>query len=238
MRPLTDEEKRECAALKALFKEKSPMTQREFVKVHDFGTPANLNQYLMGRRAISLKLAVMMSKALSVPISDFSPRLALEYEAMKPDSNVSALNSIRRIPVLSRVQAGAFTSTGQVANPEACIESGDFLYASGEMPDGTFALRVQGDSMTPDFNDGDWVVVDPGRRALPGDVVIAGRTDPITEDYDITMKKYREVGYSSSGAVIFELVPENPNYPVIRSDVLSCEVIGVVIEHRRVLKRY
>ena len=47
---LTPLQEKECQTLKALFNEKSTLSQREFVKKYDLGTPANLGQYLNGRR--------------------------------------------------------------------------------------------------------------------------------------------------------------------------------------------
>lgn len=76
--PLTPEQTQECLRLKQLFLEKSDLSQRAFVKKYNLGTPANLSQYLQGRRALNIKIASVVAKALGVEVADFSPRLAHE----------------------------------------------------------------------------------------------------------------------------------------------------------------
>lgn len=51
---LTPEQEQECRKLKALFDERAGMSQRAFVKKYNLGTPANLGQYLLGRRPLTL----------------------------------------------------------------------------------------------------------------------------------------------------------------------------------------
>lgn len=60
------------------------------------------------------------------------------------------------MPVLSYVQAGAFTSTEQLH------EGGDFEYilTTTELSERSFALRIRGDSMEPEFKEGDIVIID------------------------------------------------------------------------------
>jgi SOS-response transcriptional repressor LexA len=97
----------------------------------------------------------------------------------------------------------------------------------------TFALRIKGDSMEPRFSEGDVIIVDPDLRPHPGDYVVAS-----TENgEEATFKKYRVVGMDRSGHEVFELVPLNSDYPVLRSDALGLTVIGVMIEHRTYYKR-
>lgn len=43
---MTPEQERECERLKALLNQRAGMTQREFVKKYDLGSPSNLGQYL------------------------------------------------------------------------------------------------------------------------------------------------------------------------------------------------
>ena len=77
------------------------MSQRAFVKKHDMGTPANLSQYLQGRRAVSLEVALKMSNALGVPVEDFSPRLANRINELHLDNNVEPVrHRMKLIPVL------------------------------------------------------------------------------------------------------------------------------------------
>ncbi|KAG1243050.1 hypothetical protein G6F65_022664 [Rhizopus arrhizus] len=82
------------------------------------------------------------------------------------------------------------------------------------------------------FNEGDIVVIDPEVEPLPGDFVVAKNGE-----HEATFKKYRPRGVTERGAVVFELVPLNPDYPSLRSDISAIQIIGTMVEHRRYRKR-
>jgi len=71
-------------------------------------------------------------------------------------------------------------------------------------PDACFVVRVQGDSMSGvGIMEGDLLIVDKGRPALHGDIVVA------VVDGDFTVKRlHRRHGRLA-------LLPENPAYPVL-----------------------
>ena len=95
----------------------------------------------------------------------------------------------------------------------------------------SFALKIRGDSMLPDFKEGDIVIIDPMITPLPGDFVVAKNLEE-----EATFKKYRPRGNNEHGQLVFELVPCNPDYPTLRSDIDRCNIIGVMIEHRQFRK--
>ena len=234
---LTPEQEQECRKLKALFDERAGMSQRAFVKKYNLGTPANLGQYLLGRRPLTLGTALRIAKPLGIQIAEFSTRLAAELDNLHIDDNVTPAKDTRmkKIPVISEIQAGLFTEAGQLTGASTCIENGDYIYVDAEMPDGVFAMKVRGDSMQPVFQEGDTIVIDPSIRPRPGDYVVAERT--IDGETSGTFKKYRERGYDDFGNTIYELVPLNDNYPTLSSNQAQCRIIGVMVEHRRTYRR-
>lgn len=223
--PLTTEQTQECLRLKQLFLEKSDLSQRAFVKKYNLGTPANLGQYLQGRRALNIKIASVVAKALGVEVADFSPRLAREIAQIKSD------------PLVSFTPASPFKDSGQLAHPNTYIETGDYVLVSEEYSDGTFATTLEGRSMEPDFLDGDILIIDPTLSPLPGDFVVAERQSPYTDGAEWTFKKYRPRGINEFGQEVYELTPLNPDFPILRSDREQCYIIGVMIEHRRRYRR-
>lgn len=235
--PLSDTQLKECETLRRLFTERSTMSQREFAARYKLGTPGNLWQYLHGRRALNLAVAVKIAAGLGVKVEDFSPRLAREQEALSAPNVVPVPGKQKRIPLLSYVQAGGLTDAGQVKDFFTAVEDGDYVTVDAEMPDGCFALKVRGRSMEPDFVEGDIIVVDPGRAPSPGDFVVANRTD-CTDSLETTFKKYRPRGYDEYGREIFELVPLNEDFPTLRSDRGQIRILGVMVEHRRKYYRY
>lgn len=216
---------KESARLKELFKEKSPYSQREFAKRYNLGTPGNLWQYLSGRRPLNVKIASCMSQALGIAIEEFSPRLAKEIAAIQGGANVTMLEpeelerKRKKVPLISFAHAGALTNTGDLIPDE-------YIDAFGDYPDGCFALRVSGDSMTPVFDDGDIVIIDPNRAPKFGNYVVA-RSDGSGMD-EATLKQYFELDYDEECRTIFELRPLNPAYPSMHSTKHKLQIVGVV----------
>ncbi|WP_244124882.1 helix-turn-helix domain-containing protein [Burkholderia gladioli] len=141
----------------------------------------------------------------------------------------AALIGSRRVPLISYVQAGKMIEAVDPFPPGAAF---DYLLTDLDLSENSFALEIDGQSMTPDFNPGDRVIVDPSLTPRPGDFVVAknGRDEA-------TFKRYRVRGVDSEGREVFELVPLNPDYPTISSDTQPVKIVAVMVEHRRYRKR-
>ena len=145
------------------------------------------------------------------------------------DSNFSNVvineSPLRRIPILDFVQAGSFYESGY-----------DGIHPKGETyttyigckPESVFSLEVSGLSMIPEFAPGDKLVVDAAKEPYPGCYVIAQNGS-----HEATFKKYRAIGYDEHGRETFELVPLNPDFPIMNSIQQEIRIIGVVVEHLR-----
>jgi len=141
------------------------------------------------------------------------------------DSNNASLNEkpLRKIPVLDFVQAGAWREVVyDGVNPMGWTYS-DY---AGINPDEIFSVTVSGLSMSPRFMPDDQLVVDPNLAAQPGDFVIA-----CNNDYEVTFKKYRVVGYDEDSREQFQLMPLNPDFAPLDSRVNNIRIIGVVVSH-------
>lgn len=150
----------------------------------------------------------------------------------KETSNVSSIGrNLITIPLLDYVQAGLFHEVGYDGlNP---ISSTWTTY-EGHKPECVFALRVEGMSMSPEFMPGDEIVVDGSLEAKPGSFVIAQEVKHGVAS--TTFKKYRVIGVNEFGIDIVELVPLNPDFPVLNSTQIDISIIGVVVAHNRPLK--
>lgn len=100
-----------------------------------------------------------------------------------------------------------------------------------DVSNSAFALKIQGDSMLPQFKEGDIVIVDPAITPQPGDFVVAKNAEQ-----EAAFKKYRPRGNNEQGKLVFELTALNPDYPTLRSDIDHCRVVGVMVEHRQFRK--
>lgn len=145
------------------------------------------------------------------------------------ESNVEeAPADFRRIPVLDYVQAGHWMSVGNGIQEDGEREQ---ITTNLDLPPSSFALRVRGESMTPRFNDGDVVIINPLLQPHDGDFVVA--KDHIG---DATFKEYKHLR-SEKGEAHFLLVPLNPHFSPLRSDVEPIAIVGVMVEHRSYRRR-
>ena len=139
--------------------------------------------------------------------------LGVPFEEVATAAGLSVVKA-KRVPVISWASAGDWEDA--VEYPEDWVE---VLSSSPRL----FALRVHGDSMEPEFTEGDIIVVDPERIARPGDFVLArkGHNEVVFKQ----LKKYGDKLY---------LRPLNPCYPEIEMTE-EHEIIGVVCQK---IKKY
>ncbi|NOZ67971.1 MAG: helix-turn-helix domain-containing protein [Deferribacteres bacterium] len=127
-----------------------------------------------------------------------------------------AFSLTESIPVLGRVPAGF---------PEHIPESDIIDYINiPEVPKGAYALIVKGDSMSPTFRDGDYVIFRPNEEIRSGDIVIVNN-----EWGESMIKRYRE----KDGEKF--LVSDNPEYPTLKPN-RHYQIMGKVIKGWRPLK--
>lgn len=142
------------------------------------------------------------------------------------DDNVERLarQPARAIPVIDWVQAGQLS---EMTSPYSPTTPDGIEWVGDDFGPRAIALRIRGNSMEPEFHEGDRIIVDPDVRAQPGDFVVAGNNQ-----HEATFKKYRPRGIDERGREVFELVPLNDDYPVLRSDREPLVLLGTMIEHR------
>lgn len=158
-----------------------------------------------------------------------APMLSRGSENEKGFNNVQIIDSkLKRIPVLDIVQAGQWR---EVAYDGVIPLHYTYTDYDGSDPDAIFSVIVDGLSMYPDFEPGDKLVVDAARLPKPGSYVIAQNGD-----HEVTFKKYRLTGYDEHSREQFELIPLNPDFPVLNSQHHNISIIGVVVRHVRDFK--
>lgn len=145
-------------------------------------------------------------------------------------SNISpvpvVLSQSRRVPVLGRVPAGvpleAITDVVEEIELPARLSADGYEY---------FGLFVTGDSMVPEYRDGDVVILRMQSTAETGDDVVA-----YIGSSDATLKR---LTVTENG---IQLRPLNPDYAVrsftnAEVQALPVTIAGVVVEQRRVRRR-
>jgi SOS-response transcriptional repressor LexA len=151
-------------------------------------------------------------KLVEISINAMLPGLSSDIAI---ESNVSHGPTIHgKVPLISWVQAGHALEVVDLLHPGDGFE---WIDTTCQIKAHTYALRVQGDSMTPDFPHGCIIVVEPELDPLPGDFVIAKNGDD-----EATFKQLIKDGAD------YYLKPLNERYPI--KPLGSYRVIGVVRE--------
>jgi SOS-response transcriptional repressor LexA len=186
-----------------------------------------ISQLLNGHRNLGEKAARNLEAKLGRPtgsmdrLEDGLGSEEVAYEKLRsPD--------LRRVPRISFVQAGLWT---EASDPYAPGAGDDYLLTQLALGPHAFALTLRGESMEPEFKEGDTIIIDPDVKPMPGDFVVAKNSRE-----EATFKKYRPRGINEYGELVIELVPLNPDFPSLRSDHTPIQVIGTMMEHRRYRK--
>ncbi len=157
--------------------------------------------------------------ALDISVAELLSELpAGELGTHAPGDMLESAASASLVPLISWVQAGSFAESSDIHGPSYT----DHWLKKPPKPcgPGTFALRVEGISMEPDYQEGDIIYVDPGIAATNGkDIVI--RLDDRNE---VTFKRLVIEGRRSY------LKPLNRDWPEQIIEVPDgARIVGVVI---------
>jgi len=144
------------------------------------------------------------------------PRMAADTSNVAAGPNMGG-----SVPLLSSVQAGNFKEfVNNYSSVDCPVER---VPTSVPVKQFTFALRVEGDSMEPDFKEGMVIIVEPELDPLPNDFVIVKNGNE-----ESTFKQLVKDGPD------WYLKPLNDRYP-IKPLTTDMRVVGVV---RAVEKRF
>jgi SOS-response transcriptional repressor LexA len=243
--------------LQAVIDSRCGGSQTAAARVLGYERSTLVNHWTRGRKNIGNDVARAIEDAFKLPknwmdAEHSSPNVDAPVSAPKrgvikdsPTSSRNILNSdgrarfdqnvapapigVRHIPIISYVQAGMMT---EAMDPFALGEGFELVLTDLDVSEGTFGLRIKGDSMLDEFKEGDVVIIDPAVHPLPGDFVVAKNSEE-----EATFKKYRPRGTSDRGEMVFELVPLNDDYPTLQSERDHLHVIGVMVEHRKYRRR-
>jgi SOS-response transcriptional repressor LexA len=205
----------------AHYRKAADLSQAELAKACGWGSQSRIGNYEKDIREPSIDDLRTIARALKIGLGELLP---IGNQSSAPElSNVLPVaqpERLYRYPVVSEVQAGAWTDAVQPYEPGA---EDQFELTDYQARGPAFWLRVNGDSMTsltpPSIPEGCFVLVDTGLTAQPGDLVVA----KLDTEEKATFKKL----VSDAGQLY--LKPLNPAYRVIPIDG-NCRLIGVVKE--------
>jgi SOS-response transcriptional repressor LexA len=190
-------------------RKKKDLSKRELARLADC-SEGYVRSIERGDRFQSFQLIREVAKALGIEDEIFTLWLAEEYG----DLNLTL--NLRQAPVISWGAAGNFQ--------EALEQQWDEYVSTTQKGNFVFVLKVDGDSMEPEFTQGEYIVVNPHIAYEINDFVIVKN-----KSHETMLKQLKKNGS------YWTLHPLNPKYKDIIVDNMNLEVIGVVAEKA---KRY
>ena len=168
-------------------------------------TQVAIRNYMRGLKVPNAQALVRLSRALSTT-ADY----LLTGSTLRPD----------RIPLLSKIPGGEPAAWTDGEYPAGF---GEEYVSRGDVTDPeSFALIVDGDSMSPRINSGDIVIISPNSTVTNRSIAAIALNDD-----DRTIKK---VIFLNDNKVLLQ--PENEKYNPIVCDLVSIKIIGRVVERR------
>lgn len=140
---------------------------------------------------------------------------------------VAKRKPVRYAPVLNYTQAGEFCEYHDDAITDW------FEPVSAEHSERVYWIVIEGNSMMPDFQPKDMALINPDIQPNPSDFVLALKQG----EKKTSFKKWRPRGFDeNTGEEYWQLVPSNPDYPVIDSRFTKFTICGVAVEYRKKLR--
>lgn len=157
----------------------------------------------------------LLAKALRV-----APATLMGWETSEPPlpSNAIPYTPMSRIPIIGSVRAGA--------GGLAMEEPSGYEFADVRNPDEYFFLRVVGDSMTPDINEGDLALIHKQPDVESGELAVA-----VIDGEEGTIKKI----IKKSGSLVLQAFnPAHPPRLFIGEEMNEVQIVGKVVRTVRI----
>lgn len=172
-----------------------------------------------GNKAPSFDKVMTMLKAYHADVQEFLRETGYLPQNVEP----ATLPTTRQVPLVSWVIAGKWEEVCDSYQPGDAAEWIETDVKGANV----FALTVKGDSMEPEFQDGDIIIVNPHIKPDHNDYVVVRN-----EEDEATFKQLKKFGKERV------LHPLNPKYEDIRlSETVQYKIVGKVVQKIKT-KRY
>lgn len=195
-------------------------------------TRSTINSWEKGRSAPKRHRAAKVAKTYNLPLS----AIAGDPGHVNVAFPASGALSYRKVPLLDWVDAGR---GAELAVSYVFDGTHEFIETTFPVPERAFALTIHGPSMEPEIYEGDVIIIDPNLSPRADDVVVAEllAKGESPGPGDVTCKRYRPRG-PTNGSPIFDLIPNNPDFPTITVNKNNPgRIVGIVIEVHHRLRR-
>ena len=193
-------------------REKADLSLREAAQLVGSISHQHIRVIEEGETSPTFDKVMALLSAYHADLQEFLSETGYLPQNVKP----ADMSNMRRIPVISWVLAGQWSEVANTFDPE---DAKDWIETEikGEH---VFALEVKGDSMEPEFCEGETIIVRPQAKVNTGDFVVVRN-----HNNEATLKQIKKIGNRRI------LHPLNKKYKDIElSENQEYVVVGRVIE--------
>ncbi len=193
-------------------REEAGLSLREAAKQVGGISHQHINEIEEGTTSPTFTKVMSLLKSYHADYQDFLRQTGYLPKNVEPVDT----SKMRKIPVISWVLAGHWTEAAEHFNSE---DAEDWIETDVQ-GEHVFALEVKGDSMEPEFSEGDRITVRPQAKVNHNDFVVIKNSEG-----EATLKQIKKVGKKRT------LHPLNPKYSDIElSDQEQYTIVGKVVE--------
>jgi SOS-response transcriptional repressor LexA len=169
-----------------------------------------------GQRKPTFDIVMKILSALNADLQEFLQETGYLPANVEP----ARIKKLKTIPIITWVTAGKWNKVCDSFKPS---DADEWIESDVKGRD-VFALRVKGDSMEPEFHEGEIIIVNPHVEAKPGDYVIV-KSDDTKEATFKQLKKFGDM---------LVLHPLNPRYPDIElTKKYKYKLIGKIVKKEK-----
>lgn len=229
---------REAAKLRELFEAKKSLEKQRgatfnqnTIAAAGAWTQPNVSSYLKGAVELKEESALIFSRALEVPVSAFSPRIAEKISQREMLARNPLLNKIH-VSYVPKVTADTMDKIRNNLKDQSYIMplTDDTTPICKELSANAFAYRLGDNSLNDKYQEGTTFVFDPMVTPTPTDLVFVGNKH---KDGDYHIREYCVTEVATDGTETYELKAHNSAFPVLKDNY---EVLAVAVATVNMLK--
>lgn len=152
----------------------------------------------------------------SLPKEHFATAQKLLNKSTKSFIDLKPALVLNKVPLISWVNAGSFCESPDVFNPG---DADEWMESPFPCSSSSYCLTVEGDSMSPDYREGEIILVDPSLDARHNDDIVVR-----TPDGTHTFKR---IQITNEGTYLLALNPDHPKRKIEAPKGTS--ICGVVV---------
>lgn len=201
------------------------LTRKALADLTDDLKQSRINNWERGERTPGPGEVIQLARALDVSAAYLM--CLTDQKQSDPLKAIPGLGTL--IPLLNVQEAISPKQALKNAQTEHMTFIPLGIEMSAQLSKSAFALKMQDDSMIPELNSNDILIVDPEKKPQPGQFVVAR----IADNEEVIIRRYKQISASQTEQQ-FELLVENKHWADVK-DGSQCKLIGTICGLMRTL---